>query len=194
MEKLNKYLIYKIAEYVGYFEEGKINVLSKKINNEIPLTVKYKNFTITKSCKVHSKSYTRLKHYIYTLKDVDIPKKIKYMMKIMFNEIIEVYNKVKPNYRKNFLHFGYCSIQFLKILNEESHICNFFNLKSYQTICKHNIIFEKICKEKKWNEWIPTEDYYDDNVISVSITRSGDLFTHRYFTITLPSITNENNT
>ena len=30
MEKLNKYLIYKIAEYVGYFEEGKINVLSKK--------------------------------------------------------------------------------------------------------------------------------------------------------------------
>ena len=79
MESLNKYLLYKIAEYVGYFEEGKINVLSKKINNKIPLTVKYNDFILTKSCKVHSNKnkYSPLKHYIYLLKDMKLPKKIK---------------------------------------------------------------------------------------------------------------------
>lgn len=195
MENLNKYLLYKIAEYVGYFEEGKINVLSKKINNKIPLTVKYNDFTLTKSCKVYSGKYSPLKHYIYLLKDMKVPKKIKYMMKIMFNEIVEVYNKVKPKNRKNFLNYDYCSIQFLKILNEKRYICKFLQFYSVSNI--NNIIFEKICKEKQWNEWIPDWEIDDDDYSYTPlppITRNGDLGHNTFLTFTLPSITNENNT
>lgn len=190
MDSLNKYLLYKIAEYVGYFEEGKINVLSKKINNKIPLTVKYKNFTITKSCKVYSGKYSPLKHYIYLLKDMKVPKKIKTMMKIMLNEIIEVYNKVKPKNRKNFLNYDYCSIQFLKILNEKRYICKFLQFNSASNINKHNIIFEQICKEKQWNEWIPDwKIEYDDSYIPLPpITHNGDLGHNIFSTFTLPSI------
>ena len=173
MDSLNKYLLYKIVEYVGYFEEGKINVLSKKINNKIPLTVKYNDFTLTKSCKVYSGKYSPLKHYIYLLKDVKVPKKIKYMMKIMFNEIIEIYNKVKPKNRRTFLNYNYCSIQFLKILDEKEYISEFSQFNCVSNLMLTNYIFEQICKEKQWKEWVPdwtiVDDYDNDDLYFPSI-------------------------
>ena len=198
MENLNKYLLYKITEYLGYFEEGKINVLSKKINNKISLIIKYNNFTLTKSCKVYSyNKYSHLNHYIYLLKKVEIPKKIKYMMKIMFNEIIEVYNKVKPKNRRTFLNFDYCSIQFLKILDEKEYISEFSQFNCVSNLMYSNHIFEQICKEKQWKEWIPDWKIEDDdsdedddylyNLIP-PITHNRDLGNNTSLTFTLPSI------
>ncbi len=99
----------------------------------------------------------------------------------MFNDIIEAYNKVKPKNRKNFLNYDYCSIQFLKILNEIRYINQFLQFNCVSNLMYANHIFEKICKEKQWSEWIPDleiEDYYNDDDDDLYIQR-GPVYRYR---------------
>jgi hypothetical protein len=71
-------------------------------------------------------------------------------LRAMFKEIQEPFEKYKPNDRKNFLSYSYVLHKFFELLEMDEFLDCFPWLKDTNKLRLHDEIFEKICKDLKW--------------------------------------------
>ena len=71
-------------------------------------------------------------------------------LRLMFKQIQEPFNKHKPKTRVNFLSYSYILHKFCELLELDDFIKCFPLLKSRDKLKQQDIIWEKICKELKW--------------------------------------------
>lgn len=138
----------KIKEFIfnnnfdTMFNEG-----NKEISvNEIKYTLKQLNIEEKYKKKITT-LFNRLNGYPELIIDKTLEEKLIYM----FNIIQEPFEKHKPKNRKNFLSYTYCIRKFLELLNvKRSLIKKFELLKGIEKLTIQDKIWEKICRELKW--------------------------------------------
>ena len=131
--------------------------LDKDINRNIssinPITVR----NILKRLN-YNKYYEHIPHLINVLTGKDPPtlsRKSEELLRSLFKEIQVPFMNNCPKNRKNFLSYSYVLHKFCELL-EFDHLLPFFPfLKSREKLIQQDIIWEKICKELKW-EYIPS--------------------------------------
>ena len=77
----------------------------------------------------------------------------------MFRAVNQLWNKYKPDERKNFLSYNYCLYKFCELLNFPDEIKNLYKLlKGDKKLEKQDEIFKKVCEDPKlqW-EFIPSK-------------------------------------
>lgn len=77
-------------------------------------------------------------------------------LKKMFKDIQIPYEKHKPVTRKNFLNYDFVFGKFFELLGMDEYIKYLTELKSAEKKKEHDIIWEKICAELRW-EYIPSQ-------------------------------------
>lgn len=106
----------------------------------------------------YNKYYEHIPHIISVLTDKKAPtldRKTEEVLRSLFKEIqIPFMNNCPPN-RKNFLSYSYVLHKFCELL-EFDHLLEYFPLlKSREKLHQQDIIWEKICKDLKW-QYIPS--------------------------------------
>ena len=77
-------------------------------------------------------------------------------LRLMFKDIQAPFEKHVPASRKNFLSYSYVLYKFVELLSDYDEFLQYFPLlKSKEKLHQQDVIFEKICKELRW-EFIPT--------------------------------------
>lgn len=106
----------------------------------------------------YNKYYEHIPHLINVLTGKDPPtltRKSEELLRQLFKEIQVPFMNNCPKNRKNFLSYSYVLHKFCELL-EFDHLLPFFPfLKSREKLIQQDIIWEKICKDLKW-EYIPS--------------------------------------
>jgi len=106
----------------------------------------------------YNKYYEHIPHLINVLTGKDPPtlsRKSEELLRSLFKEIQVPFLNNCPKNRKNFLSYAYVLHKFCELL-EFDHLLPFFPfLKSREKLIQQDIIWEKICKDIKW-EYIPS--------------------------------------
>lgn len=106
----------------------------------------------------YNKYYEHIPHLINVLTGKDPPtlsRKSEELLRSLFKEIQVPFMNNCPKSRKNFLSYSYVLHKFCELL-EFDHLLPFFPfLKSREKLIQQDIIWEKICKDLKW-EYIPS--------------------------------------
>ena len=77
-------------------------------------------------------------------------------LRLMFKDIQAPFEKHVPASRKNFLSYSYVLYKFVELLSDYDEFLQYFPLlKSKEKLHQQDVIFEKICRELRW-EFIPT--------------------------------------
>jgi len=84
-----------------------------------------------------------------------MPQELEDKLRIMFHAIQAPFEKHKPTNRKNFLSYSFVLYKMCEILSEDQYLPCFPLLKSREKLYIQDQIWEKICKELKW-EFIRT--------------------------------------
>ena len=80
---------------------------------------------------------------------------IEHKLKLMFKEILTPFLEVCPQNRKNFLSYSYVLHKFCELI-ELDHLLTYFPLlKSREKLQQQDKIWEKICRDLKW-QYIPS--------------------------------------
>ena len=120
--------------------------------------LKYKDVRSILKKLNYNKYYEHIPHIISVLTDKRAPtldRKTEEVLRSLFKEIqIPFMNNCPPN-RKNFLSYSYVLHKFCELL-EFDHLLEYFPLlKSREKLHQQDIIWEKICKDLKW-QYIPS--------------------------------------
>jgi len=84
-----------------------------------------------------------------------MPARLEEILRNMFRDIQEPFEKYKPKGRSNFLSYGYCLYKFCELLGHDEFLDNFPLLKSREKLYQQDCIFKNICKDLHW-EFIAT--------------------------------------
>lgn len=84
-----------------------------------------------------------------------INREVEERLKLMFKQIQEPFEKYKPPKRVNFLSYSYVLHKFCELLELDDFINYFPLLKSRDKLKQQDKIWEKICKDLKW-QFIPS--------------------------------------
>jgi hypothetical protein len=136
-----------------------------KIKKYIQENKKYKKITesnvkiVLKEMKLYKKYskniniiYRKLKRLPVLIIDKNLEDKLIYM----FNKTEEVFENHIPSNRKNFFSYPYCIRKFLELLDIDYELLDSLKtLKGVEKLYNQDKIWEKICKELKW-EFIPS--------------------------------------
>ena len=120
--------------------------------------LKYKDVRLILKKLNYNKYYEHIPHIISVLTNKRAPtldRKTEEVLRSLFKEIqIPFMNNCPPN-RKNFLSYSYVLHKFCELL-EFDHLLEYFPLlKSREKLHQQDIIWEKICKDLKW-QYIPS--------------------------------------
>jgi hypothetical protein len=102
--------------------------------------------------------YEHSTHIISTLSGISPPtfsRDVEEKLRLMFRQIQEPFNKHKPKKRVNFLSYSYILHKFCELLELDEFIECFPLLKSRDKLKQQDIIWEKICRELRW-QFIPS--------------------------------------
>ena len=133
------------------------NELKKNINLDIN-EINYKQIReILKKLK-YNKYYEHIPHIINIISGKKAPcltRESEERLRALFKEIQIPFIRNCPTSRKNFLSYSYVLHKFCELL-EYDHLIDFFPLlKSREKLQQQDKIWEKICKDLKW-EYIPS--------------------------------------
>ena len=134
-----------------------VNELNK--NSYMDLSkLKYKDVRLILKKLNYNKYYEHIPHIISVLTNKSAPtldRKTEEVLRSLFKEIqIPFMNNCPPN-RKNFLSYSYVLHKFCELL-EFDHLLEYFPLlKSREKLHTQDLIWEKICKDLKW-QFIPS--------------------------------------
>ena len=106
----------------------------------------------------YNKYYEHIFHIIYILTGEDIPtlnRKTEELLRNMFKEIQQPFQKHCPSDRSNFLSYSYVLHKFCELLELDEFIECFPYLKSNDKLRQQDAIWKNICKELEW-EYIPS--------------------------------------
>lgn len=84
-----------------------------------------------------------------------MPQELEDKLRLMFHTIQAPFEKHKPANRKNFLSYSYCLYKLCELLGHDEYLQCFPLLKSREKLYVQDQIWEKICKELRWQH-IPT--------------------------------------
>lgn len=120
--------------------------------------LKYKDVRLILKKLKYNKYYEHIPHIISVLTNKRAPtldRKTEEVLRSLFKEIqIPFMNNCPPN-RKNFLSYSYVLHKFCELL-EFDHLLEYFPLlKSREKLHQQDIIWEKMCKDLKW-QYIPS--------------------------------------
>lgn len=120
--------------------------------------LKYKDVRSILKKLNYNKYYEHIPHIISVITNKKAPtldRKTEEVLRSLFKEIqIPFMNNCPPN-RKNFLSYSYVLHKFCELL-EFDHLLEYFPLlKSREKLHQQDIIWEKICKDLKW-QYIPS--------------------------------------
>ena len=156
-------------EWLAQFQAKEKTELPEKIYhdiiNELNKTsyidkskLKYKDVRLILKKLKYNKYYEHIPHIISVLTNKRAPtldRKTEEVLRSLFKEIqIPFANNCPPN-RKNFLSYSYVLHKFCELL-EFDHLLEYFPLlKSREKLHQQDIIWEKMCKDLKW-QYIPS--------------------------------------
>lgn len=111
----------------------------------------------------NSRYYEHVPHImnrIAGIKPPSIDRKTEETLRMMFRQIQVPFNtycprRNTPNKRKNFLHYGYVMYKFLQLLEHDDLLKHFSLLKSREKLHEHDELWQKICKDLRW-QFIPS--------------------------------------
>jgi len=133
-----------------------LEIKKERITNMAVLTIS-KMRIILKKLKFN-KFYEHIPHIINKLNGIPPPiisRKIEDKLIRMFMEIQIPFYKHCPPDRKNFLSYAYVLHKFCQLLSMDELLIRFPLLKSRQKLYLQDLVWEKICKELRW-EFIPS--------------------------------------
>lgn len=81
--------------------------------------------------------------------------KMEEILRAMFRDIQEPFERACPPQRKNFLSYSYVLHKFCELLEYDEFIESFSLLKSREKLYQQDVIWKKICKELRW-QFIPS--------------------------------------
>tara|TARA_Y100001970_G_scaffold271669_1_gene367397 strand:+ start:437 stop:1420 length:984 start_codon:yes stop_codon:yes gene_type:complete len=137
------------------------NDIYKELNKNIyynPNNLKYKDIReILKRLK-YNKYYEHIPHIISVIcgkKAPTLDRKTEETLRSLFKEIQIPFMNNCPSSRKNFLSYSYVLHKFCELL-EFDHLLEYFPLlKSREKLHQQDLIWQKICKDLKW-QYIPS--------------------------------------
>ena len=128
-----------------------MEIKKERIQNMACLTIE-KVRKYLKKLKLN-KYYEHIPHIIYCLNGLPTPRfrrDLEDKLRLMFREIQEIFDKVCPAQRTNFLSYSYLLAKLLELLGEDEHK-NYFRLhKSREKIYQHDQVWRKICTLLRW--------------------------------------------
>ena len=77
------------------------------------------------------------------------------VLRTMFRDIQEPFERACPPQRKNFLSYSYVLHKFCELLEFDEFIESFSLLKSREKLYQQDVIWKKICKDLRW-QFIPS--------------------------------------
>ena len=156
-------------EILAQFQAKESTDIPKEIYNEILFELKKERITdITKLTQKKlreilkklkkNKYYEHIPHIINKLNGVPPPimnRKTEEELRRMFKEIQIPFHKYCPHSRKNFLSYSYVFHKFVQLLEFDEFLPCFLLLKSREKLQQQDRIWDKMCKELKW-QYIPS--------------------------------------
>lgn len=133
-----KKIILHLRVNKGIEDKGQINFTNVRASLKDLKLSKYYDHT-TKICEL-----------ITGKECIKLTKKGEEKIRLMFIAIQQPFEKYKPESRKNFLSYSYCLYKFFELIGCNELLENFTLIKGVDKLKKQDEIFEKICKELKW--------------------------------------------
>ena len=134
-----------------------INEIKKDYNYNLE-NLKYKDIRNILKKLNYNKYYEHIPHIISVISDKPAPvldRKTEEILRTLFKEIqIPFMNNCPPG-RKNFLSYSYVLHKFCELLEFDNLLEYFPLLKSREKLHAQDLIWEKICKDLKW-QFIPS--------------------------------------
>ena len=133
------------------FDQILVEIKKERINNMAKIT-KLKLRNILKKLKLN-KYYEHVPHIINRLNGIPAPvmdRNTEEKLRMMFKEIQGPFMKHCPKNRKNFLSYSYVLHKFVQLLELDEFLPCFTLLKSREKLHQQDMIWQKICKELKW--------------------------------------------
>jgi hypothetical protein len=127
--------------------------MSKRRIKPNELEIKHIKIFLKKNSKT---KYTENSYSIFnriTGKKITIPINIEEKLKKMFTDIqkpFETYKGCGGKPRQNFLNYNYCFYKFFELLDLPEYLQYFPLLKDRNKLWEHDVIWEKICREMRW--------------------------------------------
>ena len=141
---------------VELYNQILLEIKKERITNMAVLTIS-KMRIILKKLKFN-KFYEHIPHIINKLNGIPPPiisRKVEDKLIRMFMEIQIPFYKHCPKDRKNFLSYAYVLHKFCQLLSMDELLIRFPLLKSRQKLYQQDLVWDKICKELRW-EFIPS--------------------------------------
>tara|TARA_R110002012_G_scaffold201651_1_gene370662 strand:- start:133 stop:1137 length:1005 start_codon:yes stop_codon:yes gene_type:complete len=138
-----------IEQLRSEFKKQKIKKISEISREKVRLLLKKLKLT-----KYYEHS-THITHILNGLKPPEMSQELEDRLRLMFKEIQEPFQKACPPDRNNFLSYSYVLYKFCELLSQDEYLPFFPLLKSKEKLHQQDIIWQKICKEVKW-EYIST--------------------------------------
>jgi hypothetical protein len=128
--------------------------MSKRRISSHELTIQHIKIFLKKNNKT---KYTENSYSIFnriTGNKIVIPMNVEEKLKKMFTDIQKPFDAYKgtagPKPRQNFLNYNYCFYKFFELLELPEYLQYFPLLKDRHKLYEHDVIWEKICKDMKW--------------------------------------------
>ncbi len=151
-------------EWLAQFQAKESTEIPKEVFDKILVEIKKERITnmvkinqtklrkILKKLKLN-KYYEHVPHIINRLNGVQAPvmdRHTEEKLRMMFKEIQGPFMKHCPKTRKNFLSYSYVLHKFVQLLELDSFLPCFTLLKSREKLHQQDVIWQKICKDLKW--------------------------------------------
>jgi len=156
--------INRFDEWLTQYQAKETTEIPLEVLDKILLEIKKEG--ITNLCKLTmervrgylkrlglNKYYEHIPHIIYCLNGLPTPRLsngTEETLRAMFRQIQDVFDKVCPDNRTNFLSYSYLLRKLLELLGEDEHKKYFRLHKSREKIYQHDKVWQKICKLLGW--------------------------------------------
>lgn len=156
--------INRFDEWLTQYQAKETTEIPLEVLDKILLEIKKEG--ITNLCKLTmervrgylkrlglNKYYEHIPHIIYCLNGLPTPRlsqETEETLRAMFRQIQDIFDKVCPDNRTNFLSYSYLLRKLLELLGEDEHKKYFRLHKSREKIYQHDKVWQKICKILGW--------------------------------------------
>ena len=156
--------INRFDEWLTQYQAKETTEIPQEVLDSILLEMKKEG--ITNLCRLNmekvrgylkklglNKYYEHIPHIIYCLNGLPTPRltpEVEEKLRSMFRQIQDIFDKVCPDNRTNFLSYSYLLRKLLELLGEDEHKEYFRLHKSREKIYQHDKVWKKICKILKW--------------------------------------------
>lgn len=156
--------INRFDEWLTQYQAKETTEIPLEVLDKILLEIKKEG--ITNLCKLSmervrgylkrlglNKYYEHIPHIIYCLNGLPTPRlsnETEETLRAMFRQIQDIFDKVCPDNRTNFLSYSYLLRKLLELLGEDEHKKYFRLHKSREKIYQHDKVWQKICKLLEW--------------------------------------------